>query len=146
MAIERDGDASASMGVRLASGLFQLKRRIPAILRSAPCPRHGALPIRGYSASAQILKSSCRKEGKVAIFASGVFFGSRLSATRWISDSADFFPARFWRTTWQHSPDHKAYSFPPHLRHSPPLHWRRCCPATSLPPPLPPPPRPPYPR
>src|SRR5712672_2394113 len=41
--------------------------------------------------SLQALQLSCGKAGKVAKFAFRSLLGSRLSATRWISDSADFF-------------------------------------------------------
>src|SRR3954451_21349609 len=49
---------------------------------------------------------------------SAVFFGSPLSATRSISDSADVSSARFWSTTWRQSRDRKGYWFPRELRHS----------------------------
>src|SRR5258708_1710485 len=45
--------------------------------------------------SLQALQLSCGKAGKVAKFAFRSLLGSRLSATRWISDSADFFRPDF---------------------------------------------------
>src|SRR5260221_3548296 len=67
VAIERDGDTSASMGVRLASGLFPLKRRIPA-QRAVPAARYVADPgLLGKRTNIEVVLQKGRKSRNIRV-------------------------------------------------------------------------------
>src|SRR5258708_18991972 len=67
VAIERDGDTSASMGVRLASVLFPLKRRIPA-QRAVPAARYVADPgLLGKRTNIEVVLQKGRKSRNIRV-------------------------------------------------------------------------------